>query len=189
MEGPFFVDERLQRSDLTGASRAAGIADAIPLQVLVTLRSARGACEPLPAMQVDVWHCDALGRYSDVGDQRGEPFLRGYQVSDSAGRVTFTTVYPGWYPGRTVHIHLKVRPARASAKRGFEFTTQMFFDEATNDTVLAQGPYASRGRRDTRNRDEGIEARTPTLMARVSRDANNRVLASLDLTLDLPQAA
>jgi protocatechuate 3,4-dioxygenase beta subunit len=108
---------------------------------------------------VDVWHCNAGGVYSDVSDQRfntvGKKFLRGYQVTDADGVAHFTTIYPGWYSGRAVHIHFKVRSA-AGASSSYEFTSQLFFDDSLTDQVLAQSPYASKGTRDTRNADDGI---------------------------------
>jgi protocatechuate 3,4-dioxygenase beta subunit len=114
-------------------------------------------CTPLVGALVDMWHCDALGVYSDVSAQssRGQRFLRGYQVSDANGEVQFTTIYPGWYQGRAVHIHFKVRTNPASSS-GLEFTSQLFFDESLTDLVHAQSPYASKGRRDTLNARDGI---------------------------------
>ncbi len=109
-------------------------------------------CTALAGAQVDVWHCDALGLYSDVSAENssGRKFLRGYQLTDGNGRVTFTTIYPGWYRGRAVHIHFKVRTFSGSQKT-FEFTSQIFFDDAVSDEVYRQAPYSSRGARDTRN--------------------------------------
>jgi len=104
---------------------------------------------------VDVWHCDAAGQYSDVSDAGfntvGQKFLRGSQVTDANGIATFTTIYPGWYSGRTVHIHFKVRPNDNQV-----FTSQLFFDEAVSDEVFANAPYAAKGQRNTRNANDGI---------------------------------
>ena len=80
----------------------------------------------------------------------GQRFLRGYQVSDASGMVTFETIYPGWYTGRAVHIHFKVRTNPAGS-RGLEFTSQLYFDEAITDAVHAKAPYNEKGRRDTLN--------------------------------------
>ena len=100
---------------------------------------------------------DALGVYSDVSAQnsRGQKFLRGYQISDANGEVRFTTIYPGWYQGRSVHIHFKVR-TNPDSSSGLEFTSQLFFDETLTDIVHAQTPYSSKGRRDTLNSRDGI---------------------------------
>ena len=181
MEGPFFVDERLNRSDLTSGAAHAGVAQGLPLRLNVEVSAAGGTCAPLAGIQVDVWHADALGAYSDVGAQRGQPFLRGYQVTDPSGRVSFRTVYPGWYPGRAVHIHVKARAYDAGGNRTLEFTTQIFFDEATNDAVLASAPYNRRGRRDTTNAQERV---TRDLVAATSNDADTRgLVASFPLSL------
>jgi protocatechuate 3,4-dioxygenase beta subunit len=85
----------------------------------------------------------------------GQNFLRGYQVTDANGGVAFTTVYPGWYRGRTVHIHFKIRTDPA-ATSGLEFTSQLFFDESIRAEVFAQAPYSGRGTQDTNNAADGI---------------------------------
>ena len=157
-EGPYFVDEMLNRSDIrtdpsTGAARPG-----VPLQLTLALSQVGASgCGPLAGALVDMWHCDALGVYSDVSAQRslGQRFLRGHQVSDAGGNVRFTTVYPGWYQGRAVHIHFKVRTNPAGA-RGLEFTSQLFFDEALTEQVHAQSPYNQKGRRDTAITADGI---------------------------------
>lgn len=128
---------------------------------------------------VDVWHCDALGSYSDVrdntggsGDTRGKKYLRGYQVTDGEGKVEFQTIYPGWYPGRNVHIHYMIRTDPTS-EVGHEFTSQLFFDEAITDQVHAQPPYTQKGRRDTTNTQDGIYRRGGSdLMLELSKEGN-----------------
>lgn len=121
--------------------------------------AASNACSPLAGAIVDVWHCDALGVYSDVSDPSfntsGKKFLRGYQVTGSDGVARFTTIYPGWYQGRAVHIHFKVRSA-ASASSAYEFTSQLFFDDALTDQVHATEPHASKGQRTLRNSGDAI---------------------------------
>ena len=159
-EGPYFVDESLHRSDIRTNPGETATKPGLPLELTILVsRLAATRCEPLPGAQVDVWHCDHLGVYSDVQDPRfntvGQKFLRGYQVTDARGRAHFTTIYPGWYEGRTVHIHFKVR-SPASAGRGFEFTSQLYFDDALSDQVFARAPYAGRRARVTRNDDDGI---------------------------------
>ena len=120
------------------------------------------ACAPLAGAVVDLWHCDHRGVYSDVRDPDfntvGKKFLRGYQVTDSAGVARFTTIYPGWYSGRTVHAHFKVRSA-PSATPGFDFTSQLYFDDALTDEVYARKPYTEKGPRNQRNAGDGIFAR------------------------------
>ena len=113
----------------------------------------------MPGAQVDIWHCDALGVYSDVKDPGfntlGQKFFRGYQITDARGEAKFLTIYPGWYEGRTVHIHVKVRTAH-QAGRNFEFTSQMYFDDGLTDRVHTDPPYAAKGRRTARNQDDRI---------------------------------
>jgi protocatechuate 3,4-dioxygenase beta subunit len=152
-EGPYFVDEKLSRSDVrsdpaTGTVRPGAL---LTLNFLVS-RVSGSACAALSGAVVDVWHCDALGVYSDVDNARGQKFLRGYQTTDASGSAKFTTVYPGWYPGRAVHIHFKIRPTSSS-----EFTSQLFFDDALNTQVFAGTPYSQKGTQGiTRNAADGI---------------------------------
>lgn len=158
-EGPYFVDERLNRSDIRSDPTTGTVRAGVPLTLTVALSqiSASGGCTPLTAALVDMWHCDALGLYSDIAQQStlGQKFLRGYQVSDANGMVQFTTIYPGWYMGRAVHIHFKAR-TNPGGTSGLEFTSQMFFDESLTDLVHAQAPYSSKGRRDTTLTTDGI---------------------------------
>jgi protocatechuate 3,4-dioxygenase beta subunit len=97
--------------------------------------------------------------YSDVSDPgfntRGKKFLRGYQVTDANGIAQFTTIYPGWYQGRTVHIHFKIR-ANSGTGSAYEFTSQLFFDDSLSDQVFTQEPYAAKGLRTLRNDGDGI---------------------------------
>jgi len=158
-EGPYFVDERLLRSDIRQDSRTGASAPGAPLdlQFVVQRAAADGTCAILPGAQVDVWHCDALGVYSDVADRRvdttGQDFLRGQQVTDADGRVHFTTIYPGWYSGRAVHVHFKVR-VPGEGGRTDEFTSQLYFDDELTNRVHASAPYsAHRGQRLLNSRD------------------------------------
>jgi protocatechuate 3,4-dioxygenase beta subunit len=157
-EGPYFVDERLKRSDIRIDPADKTMQSGHPLQLGINIAQVvQGVVSPVAGAQVDIWHCNALGLYSDVQQQRtvGRKFLRGYQVSDKNGDVAFTTVYPGWYNGRTVHIHVKVRLTAAN-KSAYDFTTQFYFDDVLTDKIYNQAPYSQRGRRDTRNDADGI---------------------------------
>jgi protocatechuate 3,4-dioxygenase beta subunit len=91
------------------------------------------------------------------GDSKaaGQKFLRGYQVTDGSGAASFTTIYPGWYPGRTVHLHFTIR-AGSSPGRPEEFSSQLYFDDALTDKVHALAPYAARGPRRVRNAADGL---------------------------------
>jgi protocatechuate 3,4-dioxygenase beta subunit len=159
-EGPFFVDDGLTRSDIRADPTTGAISPGIPLTLQFQVSQVGdGACVPLTGAMVDVWHCDAAGVYSDVADRRastvGQKFLRGAQVTNADGIAEFITVYPGWYPGRTVHIHFKIRGATASGQ-GYEFTSQLYFDDAVSDRIYTQAPYRDRGQRPTRNPSDGI---------------------------------
>ena len=149
--------------------------------VFYVLRIAGSACTPFSGAVVDVWQCDALGTYSDVQDinelfdTRGKKFLRGYQRVDTSGSAQFITIYPGWYPGRTVHIHFKIR-ADPAAQQGFEFTSQLYFDDAITDHVHAQAPYATKGQRPlTNHRDYIFRTGGHQLLLPLTRDAQGYV--------------
>lgn len=150
-EGPYFVDEMLNRSDIRADTSDGSISEGSPLVLTfnVTQIGVNG-CVPLPNAQVDIWHCDAYGVYSDVENATGQTFLRGYQVTDANGAAKFTTIYPGWYPGRAVHIHFKIR------YEDQEFTSQLFFDDVFTDQVYLEQPYAQRGERNPRNTGDSI---------------------------------
>jgi len=159
-EGPYFVDARLNRSDIRSDPTTGEVRAGWPLELVFrVMRTASEGCLPLAEAMVDVWHCDALGVYSDVADPgfdtSGQLFLRGFQVTDGGGVARFQSIYPGWYPGRTVHIHFKIR-AEAGNGAAYEFTSQLFFDDALSDAVFARAPYAAKGERGVRNADDGI---------------------------------
>ncbi len=159
-EGPYFVDEKLNRSDIRSDPSDGSVKQGVPLRLVFHVSQIdSSSCTPLTGATVDIWHCDALGVYSDVTDPSfstvGKKFLRGYQVTDANGTVEFVTIYPGWYPGRTVHIHFKIRTDSAS-QRGYEFTSQLYFDDSLTDQIHAQPPYAAKGQRTQKNDRDGI---------------------------------
>jgi len=159
-EGPYFVDERLDRSDIRADTVDGSIREGAPFQLSFQVSQvSANACAPLAGTFVDVWHCDAQGVYSDVkdnnwGSSTGSTFLRGYQVTDENGLVKFSTIFPGWYRGRAVHIHFKVRTS-LDDRSAREMTSQLYFDEAVIDEIYAQPPYSAGDRR-TRNSQDGI---------------------------------
>ena len=159
-EGPYFVDEKLNRSDIRSDPSDGTVKGGIPLELTFAVSQlGTGSCTPISGAIVDVWHCDADGVYSDVQDPsfntRGKKYLRGYQVTDAAGKAKFTTIYPGWYRGRAVHIHFTVR-TNAAGSSGHQFTSQIYFDDAQNDEVFSKPPYAARGKGQIRNAQDGI---------------------------------
>jgi protocatechuate 3,4-dioxygenase beta subunit len=155
-EGPYFVDEKLNRSDIRSDPSDGSVKEGVPLALaFVVSQVGTGSCVPLKDAQVDIWHCDALGVYSDVQGSTGKKFLRGYQLTDANGNAKFTTIYPGWYQGRTVHIHFKIRTKDTSGQ-SYEFTSQLFFDDALSDQIYTQQPYSQHAGRDTRNSADNI---------------------------------
>lgn len=159
-QGPFYVDERLERSDIRADPGRGEVSAGAPLALTFAVAQlAAGNCTPLAGARVDVWQCDAAGRYSDVRDDAGSTvgrkFLRGYQVTDNAGLAQFVTIVPGWYAGRAVHIHFRI-DAPAADGRMRRFTSQLYFDDAFVDRVHAAAPYASRGPGRLRNAADGI---------------------------------
>jgi len=159
-EGPYFSDFRLNRSDIRSDPSDGTVKTGLPLMLTLRVHAVDGArCTPLASAIVDVWHCDAAGVYSDADDgrfnTRGRKFLRGYQVTDANGSVRFNTIYPGWYPGRAVHVHFKVR-AKASSGRDLEFTSQLYFPDSVTERVHANAPYGGAARRVLKNDSDGL---------------------------------
>jgi protocatechuate 3,4-dioxygenase beta subunit len=156
VEGPFYVDPALVREDITEGRP--GVALRLALQVV----DANG-CRPVEGARVDVWHADAAGWYSGHDGQgdgrdvstRGQTFLRGTQFADAGGGVAFATLYPGWYAGRTPHIHFKVFLDHASVLTG-----QLYFPDALSEFIYREvAAYGRGGRtRDTSNRTDGVLA-------------------------------
>jgi protocatechuate 3,4-dioxygenase beta subunit len=159
-EGPYFVDEKLNRSDIRSDPSTGAISGGAPLALsFLVSRVSGSSCQPFPNALVDIWHCNALGVYSDVngpdGSTVGQKFLRGYQATDANGAAAFQTIYPGWYSGRAVHIHFKIR-SEPHAASGLELTSQLFFDDHMSDTVYARDPYAGKGPHNTPNAADSI---------------------------------
>jgi uncharacterized protein (TIGR03437 family) len=188
-EGPYFVEENLNRSDIRADPTSVVVKPGVLLTIKMNVSlSTNTACAVLPGARVEIWHCDASGLYSDVRQNNtlNQEFLRGYQITDQNGDVNFTTIYPGWYMGRAVHIHFKVRTYNGDTRLD-EFTSQFFFDESITDAVHAQSPYNTRGRRDTLNTTDMIFRGTQNndrLMAAVTR-TDRGYSASIDVAVNL----
>jgi protocatechuate 3,4-dioxygenase beta subunit len=142
-EGPFYLDINKVRADITEGRPGT------PLALSLTIMNA-GTCKPIANAAVDIWHTDAAGTYSGVQGDSGI-YMRGTQRSDANGFVEFKTVYPGWYNGRTVHIHTLVHAGGNAVHTG-----QLFFDDAVTDEAYKAAPYNKRGNRDQRNANDGI---------------------------------
>jgi protocatechuate 3,4-dioxygenase beta subunit len=103
------------RADLRSSlSPASGIADGVPLTVKLTLVNSKAACAPLAGYAVYLWHCDREGNYS-MYTLPSQNYLRGVQVTDAGGTVSFTSIFPGCYAGRWPHIHFEIFPSVAQA--------------------------------------------------------------------------
>jgi protocatechuate 3,4-dioxygenase beta subunit len=142
-EGPYYVTGEKVRRNITDGRAG------VPLALALTVVDA-STCKPIKGASVDIWHCDALGVYSGVQGNTGT-FMRGVQHSDLNGLARFTTVYPGWYSGRAVHIHVKVHIGGNVVHTG-----QFFFNDALTDSVYARAPYNTRGARDVRDSSDSI---------------------------------
>ena len=193
-EGPYFIDGTLARSDVRANTSTGAVRQGVPLALSFGVSQlAAGRCAPLAGALVHVWQCDAVGIYpgvSDPGTRGGDATdnaLRGIQTTDGGGRVNFTTIYPGWYRGRAVHIHFKIRTQGAGG--AYEYTSQLFFPETLNDEIHARQPYAANGRRDTLNERDGIYRQAGNqLLLQPSRTASG-LAAGIDVALDLADAA
>jgi protocatechuate 3,4-dioxygenase beta subunit len=144
-EGPYYIaGEKLRRDIREGHP---GTLLTLRLTVLDV-----STCKPIKGAAVDIWHADAAGNYSGFGpDTSSRTFLRGIQKTDKNGVALFTTIYPGWYRGRAVHIHIKVHVGGSVVHTG-----QLFFPDALTRDVYKAAPYASRGNPDMTNAQDSI---------------------------------
>lgn len=188
--GPYFVDEQLNRSDIRSEPSDGTIKEGAPLTLAIGVFDvSQNSCDPIESAQVDIWHCDSAGVYSGVTDRGfstvGQKFLRGYQLTDTTGRVQFLTIYPGWYSGRTVHIHFMIRTIGADGN-AYEFVSQFFFDETLTDRVYSAQPYAAKGQRDTFNASDNIfNNGGDQLLLDITGDNTNGYAATINIGLDL----
>ena len=169
-EGPFYFDAGMVRRDITEGKPGT------PLLVSFRLVEA-GSCAPIPDAFVDIWHTDAAGLYSgyrgqgdDGADTSGQTFLRGKQITDADGLAEFDTIYPGAYPGRTIHIHFK---AYTDEQR--LLTSQMHFPDEVTDVVLQSEPYSEHGPRSTTNESDRLvsdDSEDQALLGQVRQDGD-----------------
>jgi protocatechuate 3,4-dioxygenase beta subunit len=147
--GPCYAQMPLTRADISDGL------DGLPVRLSFLVVRSSG-CMPVPDASIDVWHSGSQGIYSayatgticnpSTQDVKSKTFCRGMQSTDANGRVDFNTVFPGWYTMRTIHIHFTVRLNGQGA-----VTSQLYFDDALSNEILAQGTYKARGSRDTTN--------------------------------------
>lgn len=183
-EGPFYFDPKLERVDITEGKMG------VPLGLQLQVVEARD-CAPVKGARVDVWHADALGYYSGYDGQsdgrtistKGQRFLRGSQFSDDTGLARFTTIYPGWYQGRTTHIHCKIFLADKTV-----LTAQLYFPDALSEYIYKNvRPYNARVRdRDTINANDMLVRSSDAGRASFCsiKEEADRYLASLLIGID-----
>lgn len=185
-QGPYWFDPKLERADITDGRAG------VPLKLAI--RVVEGAtCAPLSGARVDIWHCDAQGVYSGyagqgpTGTTEGQTFLRGHQPTDGRGLASFTTVYPGWYHGRTPHIHVKVFLDEGGETN--VLTCQLFFPDALSEWLYENAPdYARPGQtRDTLNSTDMIaEGQGRSTFGYISEQADHYAMT---VTLGVDRAA
>jgi len=144
-EGPYYIANEKVRRDITEGRP--GVSLRLNLSVVDA-----STCRPIKGAAVDIWHADAGGVYSGFGAGAGNrTFMRGIQLTDMRGLAAFDTVYPGWYMGRTVHVHVKVHLGGNVVHTG-----QLFFHDPITDVVYKRSPYSKRPNRDTTNANDSI---------------------------------
>jgi protocatechuate 3,4-dioxygenase beta subunit len=192
-QGPYFVDDSAKgfaRSDVRSNLDGSSAQDGIPLKLSISVFDSENSCAAMANVQVDIWHCNASGVYSaeEVESTSGETWLRGYQLTDSNGLVTFVTIVPGWYAGRTTHIHLRLRSSYDSTSTGGTNTTQLFFPQDVITTISTTiSPYSAEGTNPTTNATDHVytgEVSGETLIT-LSGDTNSGYSATFKVNLPI----
>jgi protocatechuate 3,4-dioxygenase beta subunit len=192
--GPYFADDSaagFKRTDLTSNIDGTDVQDGIPLTLTVTVVDTEKKCAPYVGAQIDIRHCNAEGVYSDIAAENtsSDSYLRGYQLTDAKGVVTFKTIIPGWYSGRTTHIHLRIRStySDASSTSDGTNTTQLFFSQTLVDTLATNvSPYDAQGKNPTTNAGDHVYAQEEdgaNLLTLVGNNANGYAAS---VTIGLP---
>jgi protocatechuate 3,4-dioxygenase beta subunit len=188
-EGPYWVDELLVRSDVRKDPATGIVQPGLPMVLTINVALlVNGKTYAWPGAFVDIWQCNALGVYSDEAVQgtSGEKFLRGLQATDASGNARFVTVFPGWYSGRTPHIHFRVRvPNSRRTAIVYNFVSQLFFGDRITDLIYSTThPYTQRPNRDTRNTTDGIFT-GPSTDGEVASDTGAQLLLPLSRTSNI----
>jgi protocatechuate 3,4-dioxygenase beta subunit len=154
----------------------------LPLTLTITVVNTNAACAPVAGAVVDIWQCDADGNYSQYGSERNLTYLRGLQTTDATGKVTFVTIYPGWYQGRATHIHVEVTINGRSAK-----VTQIAFPEDVTAQVYRTGVYASSGQNPTTNARDNVfsDGVADELITLTGGDATNGFMGTFQVGIAL----
>jgi len=161
-EGPYFVDDSAtgyERSNILSNLDGTSTQTGVPLTLTLYVYDTGNACAAMQNVQVDIWQCNAAGIYSAESSESttSESWLRGYQLTDANGMVQFTTIIPGWYSGRTTHIHLRLRSTYNSTDTDGTNTMQFFFDQTLIDTLATSvSPYSSEGTNPTTNASDRV---------------------------------
>lgn len=196
-EGPYFVDDSASGynrsnilTNLDGTSSQTGVAFTITLYVL----DSENSCTAMENVQVDIWHCNASGIYSAESSEStsSESWLRGYQLTDSTGKVSFTTILPGWYSGRTTHIHFRLRSSYDDSSDGGTNTMQVFFDQDLIDTLATSvSPYDAEGTNSTTNATDRVysEQEDGTTLLTLSGSNSAGYTASFNIHLPITTAS
>jgi protocatechuate 3,4-dioxygenase beta subunit len=192
--GPYFSDDsdaRFLRSNIIANLDGTSVQTGIPLTLNVTVIDTENACAPYVNAQVDIWHCNAAGVYSDQASESTttETWLRGYQITDADGKVGFSTVIPGWYSGRTTHIHLRVRSTYSTASSNSDGTntTQLFFDQTLVDTLATSvTPYSAEGKNSTTNATDHVYDGETNGANLLSLSGDNTSGYTAEITIGLP---
>ena len=183
-EGPYYFDPKLMRADITEGLPG------VPLEVRFVVLDQAGT--PWPGARVDIWHCDAAGHYSGYPGQgedgmvntRGKTFLRGSLVTGADGTAAFRSIYPGWYEGRTTHIHFKVLAGAAGKSRDV-LTSQFFMPDAVSEYIYTSQPAYKRARlRRTLNSNDGIALRAGGSVIGAVRQEGTRYIGTLNVVVD-----
>ncbi len=169
-EGPYYIAGEKLRRDITEGKAG------VPLLLRLKVVDA-STCRPIKGAAVDIWHADALGVYSGFGaGSRSRTFMRGIQRTDRNGLARFRAVYPGWYQGRTVHIHVKVHIAGNVVHTG-----QLYFPDRVTDKVFRRRPYSRRPRRSTRNANDFVFAQGGRRSLLTLRKVGNAYVGSITM--------
>ncbi|HWA94205.1 MAG TPA: Ig-like domain repeat protein [Terracidiphilus sp.] len=197
-EGPYWVTDSASaynRSDIRSNLDGTSTQDGVQFTLTIYVYDGENSCAAMEDVQVDIWHCNAEGIYSGVhnstngggADYTSQSWLRGYQLTDSTGKVTFTTIIPGWYTGRTTHIHIRFRSTYDSSSSGSTNTAQLFFDQTFIDALdTSVSPYSSLGKNSVTNAGDSIyNSEGGTTILSLSGSASSGYAASFSIYLPL----
>ncbi len=192
--GPYFADDSatgFNRSNIVANVDGTEPQEGIAFTLTVTVLDSEKGCAPYAGAQIDIWHCNASGVYSDQASESTstKTWLRGYQITDANGQVKFVTIIPGWYSGRTTHIHLRVRSSysdTASTSDGTN-TTQVFFEQTFVDSLATSvAPYNAEGKNPTTNAGDRVYADQTLGKTQMTLTGDNTSGYAASVTIHLP---